>query len=439
MKIRSQLSAKTLFHKGEVYRADEKGLFEVPPAVGAKLVQQGGWEYFREMAPSQREKFNPSTWRPGHKRLIMDIAIGYNNGYAKSAMTLTEGLLARPNTHVDVVAGLYHTHEHVSESLRRRLEDNDFEMDAFHVIFNVPQIFPRALSERTIGYTMFEATLITESWVDIINQHVERVITPCKQQSQAFRDSGVQVDVHTIPLAVDFDSLPVVERKREDDGYVFGIMGSLTYRKGVDIAVNAFKKAFDDRKKYKEAYLFIKTLGDKALTAAPYLTARELIESGNIIFENRSFSPSELVTEFFQKIDCFVFPTRGEGFGLPPVEAMATGLPVICTNWSGPADYMDSKYSYPLGYKLVDVPTPDMKYRTKDGTLIPKGYPESLLRDGQQWADPDEGQLIELMRHLYENRDEGIKKGAKAAKAVRKRFDKMVVAQQLIDYLDLKF
>jgi glycosyltransferase involved in cell wall biosynthesis len=38
---------------------------------------------------------------------------------------------------------------------------------------------------------------------------------------------------------------------------------------------------------------------------------------------------------FYKAGDALVLPTRGEGWGRPQVEAMAMGLPVISTNWSG--------------------------------------------------------------------------------------------------------
>ena len=47
---------------------------------------------------------------------------------------------------------------------------------------------------------------------------------------------------------------------------------------------------------------------------------------------------------------------RGEGWGLPVVEAMAMALPVIVTNWSGPTAYLDDTVGYPLRVeKLVDI------------------------------------------------------------------------------------
>ena len=43
-----------------------------------------------------------------------------------------------------------------------------------------------------------------------------------------------------------------------------------------------------------------------------------------------------------------MLPSRGEGWGRPHVEAMAMGLPVIATNWSGITAYLDEEVGYPI-------------------------------------------------------------------------------------------
>jgi glycosyltransferase involved in cell wall biosynthesis len=41
-----------------------------------------------------------------------------------------------------------------------------------------------------------------------------------------------------------------------------------------------------------------------------------------------------LVPIFYQEADLFVFPSLYEGFGLPPIEAMASGTPIVASNYS---------------------------------------------------------------------------------------------------------
>ncbi len=46
------------------------------------------------------------------------------------------------------------------------------------------------------------------------------------------------------------------------------------------------------------------------------------------------FVPIETLRSFYQAASAFVFPSLYEGFGLPPLEAMACGTPVVCSNVS---------------------------------------------------------------------------------------------------------
>ena len=55
------------------------------------------------------------------------------------------------------------------------------------------------------------------------------------------------------------------------------------------------------------------------------------------------------------KIKALVSPTRGEGFGLPLLEASACGLPVISTNYSGHLDFMNQGKSIKLDYDMIEI------------------------------------------------------------------------------------
>lgn len=75
-------------------------------------------------------------------------------------------------------------------------------------------------------------------------------------------------------------------------------------------------------------------------------------------------------------IKAFVALTRGEGFGLPILEAAASGLPVITTDWSGHLDFMNKGRFIKVDYDL---------------TKIPKSRQDSniFIKD-TKWAEPRE-------------------------------------------------
>jgi glycosyltransferase involved in cell wall biosynthesis len=105
---------------------------------------------------------------------------------------------------------------------------------------------------------------------------------------------------------------------------------------------------------------------------------------------------------------------------LPALEAMATGLPVIATNWSGMADFLDPDDSLPLEYTLEN----------------PGGYGVYTARFWGQWAEPSYEHLRALLRWLYEHPDDGAALGRRAAARVRRDWTWAGPARQLYDDLD---
>jgi glycosyltransferase involved in cell wall biosynthesis len=312
---------------------------------------------------------------------------------------------------------------HRLEQILDRVVD---KIDTFYIKCFPASEFGTRIAERYIGYTMLEASRIPQSWVDNINNNCERVIVPCTHQKKAFLDSGVKRDVAVVPIGIDVSKFPEVTPP-DDEEFIFGTMGTLTYRKGTDVLVKAFLKAFP-KKDYPNVSIYIKTIPVGGIAHAWFIDGELIKHDDRIKLYTQSLSPKELISEFFAKINCFVFPTRGEGFGLPVAEAMCVGLPTISTNWSGTGDFVTDAVAYPLSYDIVDVPRGDWK-----------GYPEGLQADGMQWAEPSVDHLVELMREVYENRDKAYKKGKKARKFILENYNNVTTSQMLVDYLDEKF
>ena len=80
--------------------------------------------------------------------------------------------------------------------------------------------------------------------------------------------------------------------------------------------------------------------------------------------------------------------TRGEGYGLPLLEASCSGMPVITTNWSGHLDFMRKGKFIGVDYEMIDIP----QSRIDGGIFI----------EGARWADPSETDAKKRFRKFYE-------------------------------------
>jgi glycosyltransferase involved in cell wall biosynthesis len=103
-------------------------------------------------------------------------------------------------------------------------------------------------------------------------------------------------------------------------------VGTLQPRKNVEAALHAFERLVASGSEHRLAIVGGRGWRDEPLA--------ELIRSSpaaeRIVMTGR-VSDDDLIG-LYQAADVFVFPSRYEGFGLPPLEAMACGTPVISSN-----------------------------------------------------------------------------------------------------------
>ncbi len=71
-----------------------------------------------------------------------------------------------------------------------------------------------------------------------------------------------------------------------------------------------------------------------------------VVTRANVQFDSRRYDDVQDMVSLYHQAHVFVLPSLGEGFGLPLLEAMATGCPTIGTNYSGHLDFMNHGNSW---------------------------------------------------------------------------------------------
>lgn len=257
-----------------------------------------------------------------------------------------------------------------------------------------------------IGYSVWETDRLPELWVEKSNL-MDEIWVPSTFCQKVWRESGVDVPIQIIPHGVRTNFFSPVARPLEilnKKSFNFLSIFDWKERGGKDVLFRAYFQEF----KPDEDVALILRVYPRAGSYTQYKDVSDeiarikndlnLTETPKILWVMENLGWRSM-PRLYRAVDCYVMPTSGEGWSLTTSEAMASGLPVIVTNWSGPCDFMTPENSFPL--KIDGLVPCDM-------TWWPD-YNETMC-----WAEPSEGHLRELMRYVFEHRDEARKIGSRA-------------------------
>lgn len=244
-----------------------------------------------------------------------------------------------------------------------------------------------------VAVTMFESTRLPDGWGDALNQ-CDAVVVPAQFLVDVFRQSGVGAPMSVAPLGMSEAFTKTVHYRTEvhtpKEPFAFICIADRGTRKNWDKVVVAFFRAFGDDERFK---LIIKA------RKFPINFTNSNIE---VITEDYS---DEQMADLYRKCHVMVFPSSGEGFGLPPREFAATGGVALVTNWGGMADDVH-QWSIPLPVTMTDAW---------------KDKPEWFGKLGQ-WADVDVAILADQMRHIADHYVHYASFGIRAAGFVRSHY-----------------
>jgi glycosyltransferase involved in cell wall biosynthesis len=119
--------------------------------------------------------------------------------------------------------------------------------------------------------------------------------------------------------------------------------------------------------------------------------------------------------QLMRATSCVVSLHRAEGFGYVLADAMAHGVPVVATAYSGNTDFCDPETSFPVAYRLVPV----------------RSHGAHWERGEAQWAEPDIDSAAGQMQRVYRDYPEALRKAAVGRRAILGKYSTEVFAARL--------
>jgi glycosyltransferase involved in cell wall biosynthesis len=271
------------------------------------------------------------------------------------------------------------------------------------IVYHLPPTLKqyRDKYKKLIAFTMWETTKLSPLWVQCLNHYADAVFVPSEFCKKVFEESGVKRPIHVVPLGIDLEQYKYYDRPDYREKFRFLITGKMDSRKNYQAVVKAF---LDEFPKNDDIELVIKTRGGSVV---------DVPKDDRIKVIAEDYSPDDLLHLYYD-CDCFVYPSKGEGYGLPPREAMATGLPVIMTNFGSMVERVDPYTFYPIPVIMME----KVDYPTKHLISLED-------QDLGEWVIPDIWELKQAMRKVYNNRAEAKQRGKMAAMSIKRNADPM--------------
>jgi glycosyltransferase involved in cell wall biosynthesis len=239
-------------------------------------------------------------------------------------------------------------------------------------------------AKRNIGYWVWETETLPARFRHA-QSAFDEIWTPSRYSAQAI-SATIDRPVRVLPHCVDLASIDRAHPDRArfglpSDALLFGFAfdpRSNLERKNVLGLLRAFQSAFrhDDH-----CYLVLK------VNSARFSSYEFDRIKGEVINDRVLFVEGVLdrisTFAFMKSLDTYVSLHRSEGFGLSCAEAMACGLPVVASRYSGNLDFMRDDNSLLVTTRVVQTDRPHGPYPA-----------------GTRWGDPDLDAAVAALRDL---------------------------------------
>jgi glycosyltransferase involved in cell wall biosynthesis len=241
---------------------------------------------------------------------------------------------------------------------------------------------PGQFNVFALNYELLAPDRALRALVARLNAVFDLVVVPAAFAKPVLTAAGLKLPIELVPWGCDHTEFHPRARPAAlptSKSFVFLYVGAVNERKGIDVLLRAYGAAFSAG---DDVALVIKESMRHATWEKWADARRRDVDPGRagparghpevLWLENATHS----VAGYFAAADVGVFPHRGEGFGLPILECIASGRRVIVTAGTGPEVFCNARNAWQIRAGQV-------------------------RRRGQVRPEPDARQLRSLLRSAY--------------------------------------
>lgn len=291
------------------------------------------------------------------------------------------------------------------------------------LIYSGGGFHPKNPNRAVIGYTVFESDRFP---VNLKNdaRNVDYLWTASDFCYDRLIQTGIPREkVEMFPEGVDTEifspyATPSLKKKVK---FLFGIIVGWSERKGINTLLNAFLKEFDrneDVGLYCSGGWYAERVAQKEVEEAKKKIGKYNYPEIILDWNNRlDWQMSSLYTS----LDCYVLPTKGEGYNRTVAEAMSCAIPTISTDFPPTNEILNTSNGYPIKVEKI-APEPRADW-------ICDYY------KGADFAHPSEEHLRSLMRSVFEDYDTAKGKAEKGREDIKKNHNVTLIIEDVVKRL----
>jgi hypothetical protein len=256
--------------------------------------------------------------------------------------------------------------------------------------------------QPSVAYTVWESTKLYSNFFNRLKQF-EEVWVPSSWQkdcmvNQGFDSNKIQIMPAGVEDEIFFPEDVSYDEYYSDGRFKFVVFGRWCFRKSTKELVETFLKTFDKSEPVDIIISVDNSHPDDNLKSTEERLKHHGLDDPRVKIVHHASRKNYV--KFIKKGHVFLSCSRGEGWNLPLIEAMAAGTPSIYSKCSGQLEFAEGK-GHP-----VDI----------------IGTTQSIMGDGGDYYQPDFDHLSKVMRDVYANYSAYKQKALQESEEIRKNF-----------------